>query len=688
MRFHLLTGMHSKIMIYLFFTENFLTKVNNIYCKNFPVRTKFISKKRLNKPWFNQEILYLTKVKSHYFKLFKNYQISASDNNAMKNRVKLAIRKAKREYLERRFGQYRSDVRKTWCMIRDLLGVVRNKDIIKNIFFNNVEYTDGFEIAQLFNNYFTNVANELEAQIPNSTLDPLSNITRNLSSLELSQVSLEECTAVINNLKNTKNNLNHMPTKTLKENSPSFAPIISKIVNQCFTMGIFPEPLKLGIVTPIHKKGPKDQISNHRPITSLPFLSKIIEKLLYKRLDEFLNDNNILFHNQYGFRKGKSTEHAVLKLMDYFYDAINKQEFCIAVFIDYQKAFDTINHTILLDKLEKYGIRGRALDLIKNYISNRRQQVRIGTSLSNEKTTNIGLPQGSVISPLLFILYINDINLISNKMAIILYADDTTLIFKNKSYDDLITTCNTELDKFRNWSIANRLSLNVNKTHVLFVTNRNSRSPHRVPNIYYGTCPLEVKNKCTFLGVIIDNKLKFSDHIEQICNKVSKLVGILFKLKDFVPKNILVQLYYSLAYPYMQYCNLIFANTFNTHLDPLIKIQKKLIRLIANAPFLAHTNDLFLNNNILKFTDVNIYCTGIFMYKNPNLFATNQHNYNTRHGNELRSIFQRTSTTQHNINYAGPRIWNAIPAGIRETTNLESFKRSLKAHLLAGYQSV
>ena len=668
------------------FTENFLSKINNIYTKNFPIRTKFLTKKRLNKPWLNREILNLTKAKSHYFKLLKNNLISLADNNMMKNRVNYAIRKAKSDYLKHKFNQYRTDVRKTWYLIRDLLGVVRNKNIIKTILFNNVEYTDAFEMAQIFNNYFTQVANELEAQIPQTSLDPLSFISRNAASLELTPVTVQECTNIIQNLKNTNNNPNHMPTKVLKENCATLAPIITKIVNECFITGNFPMSLKLGIVTPIYKKGPKDSFSNYRPITSLPYLSKIIEKLLYNRIDLFLIENDILCNNQYGFRRGKSTEHAVLKLMDFFYDTINNNQFCISIFIDYQKAFDTINHIILLGKLEKYGIRGTALALIKNYITDRKQQVRLNASLSDAKCTNIGLPQGSVISPLLFLLYINDINYLSTKMAIILYADDTTLVFQNNSYADLINTCNTELEKFRNWSIANRLSLNVNKTHVLLVSNR---TPDHIPNIYYGGNLLEVKNNCTFLGVIIDDKLKFVDHIKHISNKISKSVGILYKLKDCVPKNILIQLYYSLAYPYIQYCNLIYANTFNTHLDPLIKLQKKLIRAIDNAPYLAHTNNLFFNNRILKLDDINKYCTGVYMFKNRHLFVTTNsiHNHNTRQRNNLRTPFQRTCVTQQSMTYRGPLVWNSLPPRIRGIATLDSFKNNLKTHLLSNYQS-
>ena len=233
---------------------------------------------------------------------------------------------------------------------------------------------------------------------------------------------------------------------------------------------------------------------------------------------------------------------------------------------------------------------------------------------------------------------------------------------------------------------ANRLSLNVNKTHVLFVSNRTH--PNFPPQIYYGSCRLEIRNNITFLGVIIDANLKFVSHIKHICNKISKLVGILYKLKDFLPKNILIQLCYAIAYPYIQYCNLVYANTFDTHLDPLEKLQKKLIRLIANAPFLAHTNELFLNNSILKLDDVNKYCTCIFMFKNRNLFLPiSSHNYNTRNRDNLRTQFQRTNVTQQNINFIGPTIWNDIPTRIKEIQTLDSFKRNLKLYLLSNYVS-
>ena len=667
------------------FTQGVLSTLDAFFKDSFPIKCKFISKKRLINPWMNSECLELIKLKSEFFKRFKRKLITPVENNAMKNLVNSKIRKAKRDYFKFKFNQYRCDARKTWNMIKNLLGVVKGISVIKSIFWNNTVVTDDFDVAECFNSYFSSVAAELDVKIPQSSHDPLAWIPSNDSTFNLSPASSEEISAVINNLKNTKSGLDVLPVKTFKENINTLKPVMLSIVNQCFSTGCFPRVLKLGIVTPIFKKGDKSMVSNYRPITCLHYFSKIIERILYNRVNEYFINNALLHENQFGFRRGRSTEHAILKMLDFMYDAVDRKNYGLAVLIDYKKAFDTINHLILGKKLLKYGVGGNELSLIIDYIADRPQKVRIGSTLSNTKTLNIGLPQGSVLSPLLFIIYINDLNFLSDNFTPILFADDTTLLFQNNSYNDLIDTCNAELIKFKTWTETNRLSLNVLKTHVLFFTYRSV--PSTPPEIFYGNTKLEIKNQSSFLGVIVDNKLKFNLHVKQICNKLSKSIGIIYKLKDSVPTKILINLYYSFAYPYLQYCNTTFSNTYNCHLEPLQVLQKRLLRLINNVPYLSHTNELFHKNSILKLKDINIYCTGIYVYKNIDSFPSiSSHNYNTRNHTNLRSTFQRTSVTQQNISHMGPRIWNSIPPNIRSLPSINSFKRNLKLHLLSNYR--
>ena len=248
------------------------------------------------------------------------------------------------------------------------------------------------------------------------------------------------------------------------------------------------------------------------------YLSKIIEKLLFNRLSSFFAKFNVIHNNQFGFLSGKSTSDALIKLIDFFYNVIDSNEYSIALFIDYQKAFDTIEHHILF-------------------------------SYSNKLSYNIDLPQGSTLAPLLFILYINDVQNTSSKFQTVLFADDFSvilLLFRSRNFRDLVETCNLELNKFKEWTNANKLSLNISKTFVIVVTNRNYPIDF---NIKCGDWDVEICTEVIYLGVKLDHNLKFNSHCRHVSNKISKSTGILYKLSNYLPKNTLASIYYSLIYP-------------------------------------------------------------------------------------------------------------------------------------------
>ena len=321
------------------FTNNFLKTTNHLYCNTFPLCTKFISKKRLSKPWMNNYLLNLIKLKSEYFKSYRRGLISVDENNRLKNKITMEIRKAKKNYYYKMFDKFKSDLRKTWDTIKSILDVSNNKNTIRCILFNNVEYIDELSIAHIFNCYFGEVASNLESNIPHSSFDPLSLISPNESSMFLAPVTVEECSTVISNLNKSKCGLHNIPIYLIKSYVHLFSPIITEIINNCFHTGQFPDPLKIASITPVHKKGNKKLVSNHRPISVLPYLSKNFEKLILNRIRGFTDHFSLINSCQFGFQKNKSTAHAMIKLVDYFYTSLNNKDFTIAVFVDYQKTF-------------------------------------------------------------------------------------------------------------------------------------------------------------------------------------------------------------------------------------------------------------------------------------------------------------------------------------------------------------
>ena len=668
------------------YCDNFVNTLNRLFCEAFPLKVKHVSTKQATNPWISRNVRDVIKLKSHYFKLFKLGFVTRGENNAFRNRVTSMITKTKSRYYKQLFERNRNDIRSTWQTIHNLTGRKSSHDAVKNLLWNGVEFSNSNEISNIFNNYFSTVANDLNNELPDNDANPLDYLIDNVpSSFFFSPITLYECSEIIKNLKNSKQDKNKITINLLIANRHFISRIICDLFNKCISDAIFPQSLKIACVIPIHKKGVTSDPSNFRPISMLPVMSKIFERLIFNRFSKFFSDHSVFTPTQFGFMKNKSTLDAIVNLTEQLYESLNSREHAITVFIDYSKAFDTVNHAILLSKLEKYGIRGLPLKLIRSYLLDRTQVVKCNNSFSSSKIINIGVPQGSILGPLLFLIYINDLPSISCNFSSTLFADDTTLLFRHKSSDSLIISCNNELNKFKTWSEANRLSISLEKTFGLLVSNRNFSEG--LDGFFLGSQSLKFVDSCKFLGVNLDSRLSFEVHIGVICRKVSKSIGILYKLKSFVPKSCLLTIYYSFIYPYLIYCLPIWGSTGASLLKPLVILQKRAVRIINLASYLDHTEPLFYNCKILKLEDLYFFSLAIYAYKNINYldnFSRN-HTYNTRNQNDLLPPFERLSRSQQSVFFNAIKVWNSLSVHLKNSPNIFSFKRHLKNMLLSKY---
>ena len=626
------------------------------------------------------------KHKSSYFGLLKLDVVSPNENNSFKNKVTSIVKKSRIQYYKNAFTRNLSNIRGTWRLVNELASRNICKNTINKIIWNNAELTENLEIAEAFSEYFSTIAPTLNDNMPSNDLNPLSFINRNISnSIFLDPISPMECATIVNSLKNTKDNLS-IPVSIFKQYLSPLLPSLCNMINLMFSSGQFPNSLKQAVIVPIFKKGDKSQPGNYRPISLLPFLSKILEKAILNRITKFTADENLISPSQYGFIKNSSTVNSILDLTENVYTALDSKNININVMIDFQKAFDTINHPILISKLQKYGIRGTPLDLISNFLSNRSTIVRINSVYSNPKALTMGLPQGSVLSAILFLFYINDLPNISNKFKSILFADDTVLCFTDKNQTRIYETCNNELIKFSSWTICNRLSVSLEKTRTLTITTRQNFTPG---NITMNTVNLTNEQTFKYLGVIPDEKMKFSAHTKYISGKLSKGIGILYRIRDCAPHQVLKALYYSFIFPYLSYGVIVWGGTYDVHLKPLVVLQKRAIRIINKQPYLAHTNPLFIHNNFLKLQDIFRFNLATHFYKNKlyENFSRN-HTYSTRFRDNLLPSFSRLVVTCQSIKVQGPRVWNEIPAQIRNAESLPQFKRMLKAHFIQQYTPI
>ena len=301
------------------------------------------------------------------------------------------------------------------------------------------------------------------------------------------------------------------------------------MIYQVLSNGIFPDKLKIAKVVPIFKKGDCALTNNYRPISLLPVISKVIEKIIYNQLSLYFESNKLFFDSQYGFRPNHSTEQATLELTDRIISAMDNNDVPIGIFLDLSKAFDTIDHTILLKKLEHFGIDGIALKLLKNYLTNRKQYVRLHDVNSNLLPINTGVPQGSILGPLLFIIYINDFARASAIFDFICYANDTTLFSTlNKSINaqninpDIII--NTELAKINEWLVINKLSLNVTKSKFMVFHTQQKHRAIKPPVPKINNTNIDKVEQFKFLGLTLDSNLNWKKHSDNITNKCSQII--------------------------------------------------------------------------------------------------------------------------------------------------------------------
>ena len=384
---------------------------------------------------------------------------------------------------------------------------------------------------------------------------------------------------------------------------------------------------------------------------------------------------------------------AMVILIEKISEALDRGDCVIGVFLDFSKAFDTADHKILLQKLEIYGIKNISLKWFESYLTERTQYVTYNSIKSSRERVNCGVPQGSILSPLLFLLYINDLSSVSEYCYSVLFADDTNVFISGENINVLCNKLNQELECIREWLCCNKLSLNVSKTHYMIFTPRN-KTVHDIDVKIHGV-NVERVYATKFLGVIIDSKLTWKPHVEYICKKLSKCAGIIAKARRKLHRSSLITLYYTFAYPYFIYCNHVWGNNYASTLEKIKIIQKRLVRTITCSPYRAHTEPLFYANKLLNVCDINSYTIGIFMYQfvNGNLpdifngfFVRNRdrnvHQYNVRNADEVYVPYARLDVRKFSLKISGAKLWNVLPTYIKESSSLYMFKQNLRKHLI------
>ena len=484
--------------------------------------------------------------------------------------------------------------------------------------------------------------------------------------------------------------LDGMTPKILKTSAEIIGPNLLKIINISIKNGQFPDTLKVAKLFPIHKNGLKSDPSNYRPVSILPVVSKVIEKHITKHLFSYLNKYKLLHQSQSGFCRKHSCNTALINLINRWLKHIDKGDIVGAIFFDLRKAFDIVDHELLMKKLSIYKFSQTSLGWIKSYLSGRKQCILDKEISSSLQLIRSGVPQGSVLGPVLFLIFINDLPLFTEGANVDIYADDTTMHVADKDRVKIEKSLQQGANGFKRWCTSNNMLINTHKTTLMTLGARQNLSRIETVHVYLDEDIIKEVNHEKLLGIIIDRNLTWDKQIDAVCLNVTRRITLLKLLSKYVNKSGLKQYYNSYSLPVLDYGCLIWGHCSNLNINRLVKLQERAARIILSVDYTTPSNIMFRDLNWLPFTKRFQYHTCVMMYKAlndlaPEYISSQFSKTLETHSRHLRSVdnellrvpYSRTCYFEKSFTVDGAKQWNNLPVNLRTLPNLNSFLQNI-----------
>ena len=641
--------------------------------------------------WLNTEYLSLVDAREYWCKKFKKNptEFNLYQKNKAINDCKVLKIELQQNYFKDKIEQHKHDSKKLWKTLKEIWPTKQRSCNIRQI-----NGKSGLlDMANELNQFFSTVGSTLAEKIKPPDSVPMPDVPA-VSNFELRPLNISEFVKFFNDMKSsTSCGTDGLTSRLLKQAGGAIAQPLLHIINLSITHGHFLTAWKSASITPLYKEGDPSQSENYRPISILPCLGKLLEKIIHAQLYSYVTDNNLLSPDQFGFRKGYSTGTCLIDFLDNIYSNIDQGRACGVLFLDLKKAFDTVDHQLLLTKLQNLGISNNSLNWFKSYLLGRSQVTRVQQTVSDSMLVTCGVPQGSVLGPLLFSLYVNNLSNTINQGTTHLYADDTAITLSSKTFQDLELKMNSALDTLSNWFAYNKLSLNSVKSKVMLFGTVPMLKKAPDLAITVGQHRLEIVDDYKYLGVKLDKHLNFSSNTNYIESKVISRISVLGKVRHILDSDTCLYLYKQLILPIIEYADYTYDGLTQYNAHTLQKLQNSAARRILQVPLLTptaythqelHLDDLATRRK--KHTCIELYkiLNGLSpaRLKSRFLYIHEVSTRDTRHSSWLDLYIKkpRLELTKRAFYFRAAYYWNSLPIQVRVAPTLDMFKSALDAY--------